>query len=566
MNKIFTKQILLVLISIFLILTVVIISCKKPDESNNSLEDSNKLAPFYSKNLIASFKQEPIAQEFLREISRVPIRIVNGMLSFNSVEDFNKTYDLLIEYTDRYDELAIIDQRYSIYAESEQMPEDIMLYLFESHLRFNSLRADIEEQYLILQQRDGISETNNPDNHYILSSYKRALLSPECEVIIDDLICIYYDTYGIGIMNNSWTTLKELHETQRQNNFDEIKALEFCSGNPNAFFLTTDGEPSLHVDFTFVPDPIGQNTIQFINYSSSEAYKNMEFFWDFGDGVTSTEKNPTHTFLPGNGGGSACLTVTVPSNNGNNHRAQTVTTCIPVPKPNDPPSNSPTFTYTANEGTVSFTCTHPPQSQVSRYVWQFGDGAEKTELYSNKTTHTYIAAKTYSVRLTVYYHDGSFGIAVRDDIKVTSVKNCCKRNDYREKYHYYNNNNNRLLLSIRAYNVYPCHRIYAKTIHYEKNSAGNYKTKKVDVIEAGYYGLIYKKDGGNGLCGTEHNSTAVWLKSKTNAYRVMLDRGLGTYNPYYVSKKSLHSWHFVKDGGVVKFEGQGTSVHDEDCN
>jgi hypothetical protein len=32
----------------------------------------------------------------------------------------------------------------------------------------------------------------------------------------------------IGIINNDWITLKELHEVQKNNNFDERKALAFC--------------------------------------------------------------------------------------------------------------------------------------------------------------------------------------------------------------------------------------------------------------------------------------------------------------------------------------------------
>jgi len=134
---------------------------------------------------------------------------------------------------------------------------------------------NIEEEVLILERGRGISDDNDPDDHYIVSPYMRTVLSPNCEIIVDDLICVHYDKYAIGIMYYDWATLKELHEWQKKYNFDEKKAIEFCLGKQNAFLLTTGSEPTVHVDYTYTRDPNNSQTIQFHNFSCSEAYKDM---------------------------------------------------------------------------------------------------------------------------------------------------------------------------------------------------------------------------------------------------------------------------------------------------
>lgn len=46
-------------------------------------------------------------------------------------------------------------------------------------------------------------------------------------------------------------------------------------------------------DFTPQPESVGSKTIDFVNQS----FWGTQYLWSFGDGSTSTEKNPTHTYL-----------------------------------------------------------------------------------------------------------------------------------------------------------------------------------------------------------------------------------------------------------------------------
>jgi len=148
-------------------------------------------------------------------------------------------------------------------------------------------------------------------------------------------------------------------------------------------------------EFSFTGDP----TINFTDESSNIP---TSWFWDFGDGSTSTLQNPTHHYLT-NGTYTACLTV--------NNIAGTDTKCeviivdtylTPVALFNN--SGDPSVTF--NDMTVNV-----PTS----WVWDFGDGA-----YSEfqNPYHTYSTNGTYTVCLTATGAGGSDTWC--DDVTITA--------------------------------------------------------------------------------------------------------------------------------------------------
>jgi photosystem II stability/assembly factor-like uncharacterized protein len=81
----------------------------------------------------------------------------------------------------------------------------------------------------------------------------------------------------------------------------------------------------------------------------------------------------------------------------------------PPPPQNRPPEAS--FTILPNRLAVSFTDTSTdPDGSVVGWAWDFGDGATSTERHPN---HTYAAANTYIVSLTVTDDDGATGTGGR---------------------------------------------------------------------------------------------------------------------------------------------------------
>ena len=116
------------------------------------------------------------------------------------------------------------------------------------------------------------------------------------------------------------------------------------------------------------------------------------WLWDFGDGQTSTEQNPTHTYWYG-GLYHATLTVS----NAGGSAAWTLPDSIDV-------GSTPTpywYFSTTNEGTVPLTVGVRNGSSPDPFTssWDFGDGSPADTTF--EPTHTYTQPGTYEVVLTV---------------------------------------------------------------------------------------------------------------------------------------------------------------------
>ncbi|WP_440950736.1 PKD domain-containing protein [Methanosphaerula subterraneus] len=111
--------------------------------------------------------------------------------------------------------------------------------------------------------------------------------------------------------------------------------------------------------------------------------------WDFGDGSTSTEQNPTHVFNK-TGACNVALTASndLASDTAIQYRCIIVNT-VPVAN----------FTANATAGRTPFTVEFADQSTgASGYQWQFGDEQMSTE---QNPVHTYSQPGTYTVTLVV---------------------------------------------------------------------------------------------------------------------------------------------------------------------
>lgn len=139
----------------------------------------------------------------------------------------------------------------------------------------------------------------------------------------------------------------------------------------------TSGDPGMVVSFT----PVTTGTIS-------------QWSWNFGDGATSTAQNPTHTY---NLAGSYTVSLTVTGADGTASKSVpnfiTVAAAAALPPVAD-------FTVNATTGTApaSFTFTDASTGDITGRQWNFGDGTTSTAL---NPSHTYSAAGTYSVSLTV---------------------------------------------------------------------------------------------------------------------------------------------------------------------
>ncbi|MET0999819.1 MAG: PKD domain-containing protein, partial [Marmoricola sp.] len=133
--------------------------------------------------------------------------------------------------------------------------------------------------------------------------------------------------------------------------------------------------------------------------------------WNFGDGTTSTEANPVHAFTAT---GTYQVALTVTSSKGLTH---TVTKPVQVTRVNQNPTAA--FTATCDQLSCTFDAggSADPDGTVASYAWSFGDTTTGT---GNPATHTYDAAGTRDVTLTVTDSEGGTGTLTKS-VKATQA-------------------------------------------------------------------------------------------------------------------------------------------------
>ena len=121
------------------------------------------------------------------------------------------------------------------------------------------------------------------------------------------------------------------------------------------------------------------------------------YAWDFGDGGTASGATPTHTFSVD---GTFTVSLTVTDNDGLADVGATSAT-INAAGGNVPPVANANGPYSGTEGVaVQFSSegSMDTDGTVVSYAWDFGDGSASS---AANPMHTYVAAGTYNVTLTV---------------------------------------------------------------------------------------------------------------------------------------------------------------------
>jgi PKD repeat protein len=135
-------------------------------------------------------------------------------------------------------------------------------------------------------------------------------------------------------------------------------------------------------------------TVQFTDTSTGDI---DAWNWDFGDGESSTEENPSHTYQePGDY--TVVLEVSGPGGSDTSTMIKVVQVQGEVP--------TAAFTFIPGSGTVPLTVqfTDTSTGEISSWVWDFGDGVNN--VVGQNPSHTYQDSGTYTVILSI---DGPYG-------------------------------------------------------------------------------------------------------------------------------------------------------------
>ncbi len=140
-------------------------------------------------------------------------------------------------------------------------------------------------------------------------------------------------------------------------------------------------------------------TVRFTNQSLGDP---TSFFWDFGDGTKSVEKDPVHTYTtPGT------YTVTLRASNNQTSGIGTLTGAVtvtsgqvPYPTPTQVPGYiTATFSadQTSGSSPLQVSLNDRSTGNPTSWLWDLGDGNSSR---SQNVTHIYTAKGLYSIRLT----------------------------------------------------------------------------------------------------------------------------------------------------------------------
>ncbi len=313
--------------------------------------------------------------------------IIDAQLPNLHSYSINKKGDYLIAkvYTERYDDDTREHEIYRIRYDSVEHVQSIPSY---SSNFFNKI---INDSLVVMSNGDSIHVYNYRKSE---SVYKHEFKGR------DDVMSVYvdttYHTFSIissdYILTSHYKTGKLLFDGYKKNFYlgqpigqlDDGSYLSIGDNNylykHNFDILTFDS-----VDASFDYWVQDDNTIKFID-SSYGAIK--EWYWDFGDGNTSNERYPVHTYTE-----SGEYKVTQIVINEYNLK-DTVRQVVIARK-----FLRPSFDFSIFSGQTPFTVQFKNYSSDNaiRYIWNFGDG---TYSYEMEPAHTYTIPGEYSISLT----------------------------------------------------------------------------------------------------------------------------------------------------------------------
>jgi PKD repeat protein len=199
----------------------------------------------------------------------------------------------------------------------------------------------------------------------------------------------------ISGLNNTSSLQNPVHLFSVTGTYTVTEIIFNSSNCSDSSFHTITITPAPVADFTADTTCLGSSSI-FTNLSSSSGGSITQYLWNFGDGSTSTLKNPVHNYLTS---GNFQVELSVTTQDGCSNSITKPVFVIP----------RPVVAFTTSGpaclgATVQFTDNSLPVfGSIHSWTWDFGDGTTTTivEPASPNITHIYSSSGTFNVTLTV---------------------------------------------------------------------------------------------------------------------------------------------------------------------
>jgi PKD repeat protein len=225
-------------------------------------------------------------------------------------------------------------------------------------------------------------------NYYDFSAFGVPGISFSDESIAGSPIISWYWDFGDG--NNS-TDQNPIHAYTSSGSY--IVSLTIQTGFCTSTYTDTVWVSSSFCAAGFQYNVVG-DTVEFLD-NSTAATTIQSWFWNFGDGTTSTLQNPVHVYTPG----FYDVTLTIQAD------SCISSVILPVYVLSNTQCQAD-FSYFDNTAlgisSVSFTDLSQAGTPIISWFWNFGDGNTSTQ---QNPTHNYVLPGLYDVGLTIVTSD-----------------------------------------------------------------------------------------------------------------------------------------------------------------
>ncbi len=193
-------------------------------------------------------------------------------------------------------------------------------------------------------------------------------------------------------INNYSTEQNPGHEYTSPGSYEVILIVEDANGCVDSDTVNIIVEPSPVADFTFTSTCFGES-ITFTDQSFSAGQPIISWYWEFGDGTTSTSANPNHNY---NAAGNYNVLLVVETAGGCSNEVVKTVSVFYQPTANFEWSGG---IACANDTTHFIDMSIPTgNATINTWIWQFGDSQTSNE---QNPSHFYQSPGTYAVNLLI---------------------------------------------------------------------------------------------------------------------------------------------------------------------
>ncbi len=217
------------------------------------------------------------------------------------------------------------------------------------------------------------------------------------------------NSWDNGTLGNFWDNYLSLHPTATSlyGCWTTPYAISGTAGEVDNHPISSDILPTCSISVNDSNVIVAIMVVQF-NFTGSQGNGPAAFLWNFGDGVTSSQMNPTHVYFTAGSYNVSLLVTDWDGDIANTSETNFVTVV-------DNLFPTPMFTSNVESivagGTVYFTFTGDEGNTPATFLWNFGDGTTST---AKNPSHLYTTPGTYTVRLTVTDDNGDSNSRITD--------------------------------------------------------------------------------------------------------------------------------------------------------